>query len=89
MFPAKVWKPLDVGAHLTAKAFNTRVLVSWLASCLVMAVGQEVKDGRLVGRWIHESGLEWPEHELLEPSNVAMMLVKEHPVLIFNNVFLL
>ena len=60
------------GAHLTAKAYNAPVLVSWLSSCLDLALGRRVEEGRLCGQWIAESGLEWPDHELLMPSTVAL-----------------
>ena len=64
------------GAHLTAKAYNAPVLVSWLSSCLDLALGRRVEEGRRCGQWIAESGLEWPDHELLMPSTVALTLVE-------------
>ena len=66
----EVWKSTTWGAHLTAKAYNARVVVSWLASCLDMAVERRVEEGRLMGQCL--AGLEWPQHELLIPSAVAM-----------------
>lgn len=72
--PSKVWKGTNLGAHLTAKAFNARVVCSWLSSCLEMALREAVEPGRLCGRWIVESGADWPQHELLLPSAVAMTL---------------
>ena len=66
----EVWKSTTWGAHLTAKAYNARVVVSWLASCLEMAVERRVEEGRLMGQCL--AGLEWPQHELLIPSAVAM-----------------
>ena len=66
----EVWKSTTWGAHLTAKAYNARVVVSWLASCLQMAVERRVEEGRLMGQCL--AGLEWPQHELLIPSAVAM-----------------
>lgn len=72
--PIKVWKGTNLGAHLTAKAFNARVVCSWLSSCLEMALREAVEPGRLCGLWIVESGADWPQHELLPPSAVAMTL---------------
>lgn len=71
----EVWKGSSLGAHLTAKAYNARVIVAWLASCLQIAVGEEpAQPGRLCGLWISENGREWPQHDLLLPSAVAMNL---------------
>lgn len=39
-----------------------------------MALRQAVEPGRLCGLWIDENGLDWPQHDLLLPSAVAMTL---------------
>ena len=62
------------GGHLTAKAFNSRVVLSWLASCLTLAVERRTEEGRLISQSIVANNQEWPDHELLLPSAIAMTL---------------
>lgn len=47
--------------------------MAWLASCLDLAVRRDVEDGRLFARWLHETGQDWPDHDLLVPTAVAMI----------------
>lgn len=61
----EVWKSTTFSAHLTAKAFNARVLVSWLASCLTLVVNRRVDEGQQAEA-IYTSGMKYLRaHKLL------------------------
>lgn len=77
-FENQVWKATSLGADLSAKAYNARVITSWLASCLHIVQQRSVPEGRLCGLWVSENGQPWPDHELLLPSAVAMILIPFH-----------
>ena len=47
---------------------------SWLASCLTLAVERRTEEGRLISQSIVANNQEWPDHELLLPSAIAMTL---------------
>lgn len=70
----KVWKEKTLGAHLSCKAFNCRVLISWLSSCYAIVVSGTCAPGRLVGEWLSGNHREWPSHEMISPTAVAMIL---------------
>jgi hypothetical protein len=63
-----------VGAHLSCKAYNCRVLISWLSSCYSIVVSGACVPNRFVGQWLSDTNQEWPEHELIAPTAEAMIL---------------
>ena len=70
----EVWKENTIGAHLSCKAYNCRVLISWLSSCYSIVVSGACVPSRFVGQWLSDTNQEWPEHELIAPTAEAMTL---------------
>ena len=71
---SEVWKEKTVGGHLSCKAYNCRVLISWLSSCYSIVVSGACVPNRFVGQWLSDTNQEWPEHELIAPTAEAMTL---------------
>ncbi|CAL1136173.1 unnamed protein product [Cladocopium goreaui] len=70
--PNSVYKEKTLGAHISSKAYNCRVLISWLSSCYAIVVSGTFEPGRLLGLWLSENDQEWPEHEMIYPTAIAM-----------------
>ena len=74
---AKVWNQ-SYGAYFTAKGYNNRCILAWLSDCLAIAVKKDVPINRYVGAWIQSEvthhNMEWPHHEMLEPSACCLKL---------------
>ena len=71
---SEVWKEKTIGGHLSCKAYNCRVLISWLSSCYSNVVSGACVPNRFVGQWLSDTQQEWPEHEMIAPTAEAMTL---------------
>ena len=72
-FYIQVWST-TAGAYMTAKGYNNRCLLAWLANCLALVIKKELPANRYVGAWIQSVGKPRPTHDMLEPTAVCMWL---------------
>lgn len=60
------------GPCLTTKAFNARVIVSWIASCAMDASLGHFPRNRIFGQWLQQEGSPLPADDFLAPQAVAV-----------------
>ena len=73
----KVWN-VNAGAYFTAKGYNARCVLAWLSDCMSLVLTKSFPPQRTIGAWLQTevalNNCTWPQHEMLEPTGVAMFL---------------
>ena len=67
-----------MGPTSRPRVTTTGCILAWLSDCLAIAVKKDVPINRYVGAWIQSEvahhNMEWPHHEMLEPSACCLKL---------------